>query len=134
MRQPDTILLIDDDPDDLEFYGESIRLVQPALVIEEASSGIKALEYLARAKRRNRLPCLIVLDVNMPVMSGRETLLAIRRDKDLHSIPIVIFSTASSQREKEYFADFEIEFFTKPSSMSEMEVIARQFLRFCCSD
>jgi len=134
MRQQNTILLIDDDPDDLEFYGESMRQVKPALVIEEASSGMKALEYLNRAKQRNSLPCLIVLDVNMPVMSGRETLHEIRKDKDLHSIPIVIFSTASSLREKEYFANFEIEFFTKPSSVSEMEVIARKLLRFCCAE
>jgi CheY-like chemotaxis protein len=132
MHSPHTILLIDDDPDDLEFYGESIRTVKPALVIKEARSGQKALEYLGYAKKTNSLPCLIVLDVNMPVMSGRETLLEIKKDKDLLTIPIVIFSTASAPREKEYFANYEIEFFTKPCSLSEMQLIAHQLLRYCC--
>ncbi len=94
--QTNTILLIDDDPDDLEFYGDSIRTALPALTIEEVRSGIKALEYLGLAKEKRALPCLIVLDVNMPIMSGRETLMEIKKDKDLYTIPIVIFSTASS--------------------------------------
>lgn len=129
--QTNTILLIDDDPDDREFYGESIRTALPALTIEEACSGIKALEYLGRAKETKALPCLIVLDVNMPMMSGRETLMEIKKDRDLYTIPIVIFSTASSPREKEYFADLEIEFFTKPSSLAEMERIALELRRYC---
>lgn len=127
-----TILLVDDDPDDLEFYGESMRHVKPSLVIREANSGIKALEYLNKAKSEHALPCLIILDVNMPMMSGRETLLEIKKDKDLVSIPIVIFSTASSPREKQYFTDYEIEFFTKPCSLSEMQLLARKLLRYCC--
>lgn len=126
----DTILFVDDDPDDLEFYGESMRQVQPSLVIREARSGLKAIEYLQLAKKNNTLPGLIVLDVNMPVMSGKETLVEIRKDKELSRIPIVIFSTASNPREKEYFDGFNVRFFTKPCSAAEMRLVAEELLRY----
>jgi CheY-like chemotaxis protein len=129
--QGNKILFVDDDPDDLEFYGETMRQVQPDLIIEEARSGMMALEYLDHAKDTDSLPCLIVLDVNMPVMNGRDTLLEIKKDQLLFSIPIVIFSTTSSPKEKEYFNDFKVEFFTKPCTFSEMELIAKKLLSYC---
>ena len=125
------ILFVDDDPDDLEFYGESMRNVHPALIIDEARSGMKALEYLHAAAQQNRLPSLIVLDVNMPVMDGKETLLEIKKHPELQAIPVVIFSTASNPKEKEYLSDFQIEFFTKPCTFSEMQAIARKLISYC---
>lgn len=129
--QNNIILFVDDDPDDLEFYGESMRNLHPALVIEEARSGLKALEYLGSAKQNELLPCLIVMDVNMPIMGGKETLLEIKKDKALQHIPIVIFSTASNPREKEYFQDFDVDFYTKPCTFSEMQSIAIKLLSYC---
>jgi CheY-like chemotaxis protein len=124
------ILFVDDDPDDLEFYGEGMRAADPEMSIDEVRSGIQALDYLDRARRSNSLPCLIVLDVNMPLMSGKETLQQIKKDKDLADIPVVIFSTASNPKEKESFEDYEVAFFTKPSSFFEMQVVAKQLLGF----
>ncbi len=125
------ILFVDDDPDDLEFYGESMRNIHPTVIIEEARSGLKAMEYLHVAKEKKLLPCLIVLDVNMPVMGGKETLLEIKKDRLLTHIPIVIFSTASHPREKAYFNDFNVDFYTKPSTFSEMQLIAHKLMSYC---
>ena len=125
------ILFIDDDPDDLEMYSESMRNADASVIIEEASSGIDALEYLNKAKVYNNLPSLIVLDINMPVMGGKETLVEIKKDKVLQNIPVVIFSTASSPREKEYFEDYNVDFFTKPCSFSEMKEVAQKLLSYC---
>ncbi|MFL5772479.1 MAG: response regulator [Flavisolibacter sp.] len=125
------ILFVDDDPDDLEFYGESMMNAHAGLLIREARSGILALEYLRKAKEADELPCLIVLDVNMPVMSGKDTLLEIKKDKVLAEIPVVIFSTASNPREKEYFNEHEVAFFTKPCTFSEMESMTKQLLNYC---
>jgi CheY-like chemotaxis protein len=122
------ILFVDDDPDDLEFYGEGIRNIDPEVSIIEARSGLKALEYLHQAKQEGDLPSLIVLDINMPVMSGKETLLEIKKDEALATIPIVIFSTASSPKEKQTFEAFEVSYFTKPSCFSDMQMIARKLL------
>jgi CheY-like chemotaxis protein len=125
------ILFVDDDPDDLEFYGESMRNIHADISIREARSGLKALEYLALAKQHRQLPCLIVLDVNMPNMGGKETLLEIKKDNELQNIPVVIFSTASNPREKEYFTDFQVDFYTKPCTFSEMQDIAKKLLSYC---
>jgi CheY-like chemotaxis protein len=126
-----TILFVDDDPDDLEFYGESLRTVEPSIRIAEARTGNHAMEYLKKAKEDKVLPCLIVLDVNMPRMGGKETLEEIKKDEDLLSIPVVIFSTASSPEEKEYFENHQVKFLTKPCSYSEMEVVAKLLLSYC---
>ena len=125
------ILFVDDDPDDLEFYGESMKTIDPSLVIHEARSGVMALQYLDEAKKNKSLPSLIVLDVNMPLMGGKETLAAIKKDKGLVHIPVVIFSTASTPHEKEYFEDHQVQFFTKPCSLSEMQLIAEKLLDYC---
>jgi CheY-like chemotaxis protein len=125
------ILFIDDDPDDLEMYSESMRNADASVIIEEANSGIEALEYLRKAKVYNSLPTLIVLDVNMPMMGGKETLEEIKKDKDLQNIPIVIFSTASSPKEKECFEDYNVDFYTKPCSFSEMKEVAEKLLSYC---
>lgn len=125
------ILFVDDDPDDLEFYGESMMAAHPGLRIREARSGLQAIEYLRSAKEAGELPCLIVLDVNMPIMSGKDTLMEIRKDKILDEIPVVIFSTASNPKEKEYFNNHEVDFFTKPCTISEMQSVAKQLLNYC---
>lgn len=131
MNMAHKILFIDDDPDDLEFYTDSLRQVDPRIQVDEARTGITALEYLSKAKSANSLPCLIVLDINMPRMGGRETLEEIRKDDILEHIPIVIFSTAGSPKEREYFEGYNVAYFTKPNSFTEMKLIAEKLLRYC---
>ena len=108
-----------------------MKMIEPSLVIHEARSGVKALQYLDEAKKNRTLPSLIVLDVNMPLMGGKETLVAIKNDDSLVHIPVVIFSTASTPHEKEFFEEHQVEFFTKPCSLSEMQLIAEKLLNYC---
>jgi len=128
---PGKILLVDDDLDDLEFYGESLRSANSSIMIEEEHSGVKALEYLRKAKKKNALHCLIILDINMPMMNGKETFNEIQKDRELAAIPLVIFSTAASTPEEEYFKSQGIKYFKKPHSCKEMEKIAIQLLSHC---
>jgi CheY-like chemotaxis protein len=128
---PAKILFVDDDPDDLEYYGEAIRKQSPMIHIEERPDGIQALEYLRLAKADGKLPCLIVMDFNMPLLNGRETFEQIKNDEVLSRIPIVIFSTATSHIDEAYFKENGIENFRKPSNGKEMELIALQLLKYC---
>jgi CheY-like chemotaxis protein len=128
---PAKILFVDDDPDDLEYYGEAIRKQSPTIHIDERSDGIQALEYLRVAKADGKLPCLIVMDFNMPLLNGRETFEQIKNDEELARIPIVIFSTATSHIDEAYFKENGIENFRKPSNGKEMELIALQLLKYC---
>ncbi|HEU0111636.1 MAG TPA: response regulator [Flavisolibacter sp.] len=125
------VLFVDDDPDDLEFFGETLKKVNPHITIVEEYSGPKALEYLYKAKENGTLPCLIVMDFNMPVMNGRETFQEIKKDEELAVIPIIIFSTATSHIDEQYFTAEGVEHYKKPSSYNEMHAIALHILRYC---
>jgi CheY-like chemotaxis protein len=128
---PASILFVDDDPDDLEYYGEAIRKQSPLVSIIEKPDGIQALAYLQQAKADGSLPCLIVMDFNMPLLNGRETFEQIKNDEVLARIPIVIFSTATSHIDEAYFKENGIENFRKPSNGKEMELIAQHLLTYC---
>jgi CheY-like chemotaxis protein len=71
MRFERTVLLIDDDHDDLEMLQEALKSIDADHTIVEAHNGIEGLEKLQELAAAETLPCLIVLDINMPKMDGR---------------------------------------------------------------
>lgn len=81
------VLIVDDDEGVRETLRELVEMAGCA--VELASNGAEALTML-----RNRRPCLIVLDLMMPVMSGPELLEAMGKEPDLASIPVVISTSA----------------------------------------
>lgn len=87
------LLLVDDDATDRELFAHAISLAEKGHRIEEAQNGEVALDYLHAA---DRLPDLIVLDLNMPVKDGRETLMEIKAHPRLRNIPVCIMSTSSA--------------------------------------
>ena len=91
-NRPYTILLVDDDPDDIELTRQMLRGVRFPVEFSAASNGREALAVL-RGEAPH--PDLILLDLNMPVMDGREFLSVLKEDPKLRAIPTVIFSTAS---------------------------------------
>jgi two-component system, chemotaxis family, response regulator Rcp1 len=87
------LLLVDDDEIDRELFADAIGLAEKGHRIEEAQNGEEALNYLHAA---DRLPDLIILDLNMPVKDGRETLMEIKAHPRLRKIPVCIMSTSSA--------------------------------------
>ena len=87
------LLLVDDDATDRELFAEAMSLVGGDHKIQEAQNGEVALDYLQAA---NRLPDLIMLDLNMPIKDGRETLMELKAHPRLRHIPVCIMSTSSS--------------------------------------
>lgn len=88
------ILLVDDDVTDRELFTDAINLAGKGYHVEEASNGQEALAFLTANSAR--LPDLIILDLNMPVMDGRETLAAIRQHAVFKSIPVCVMSTSTA--------------------------------------
>lgn len=126
-----TILVIDDDVDDLSILQEAIREVDPGATVLTAQNGAVGLEKLEQLKADGNLPCLIVLDLNMPVMDGRKTYDAIREDQLFQGIPLVMFSTSHSPLDKTYFEQKKTEYITKPVQFNELLQVARRFLDIC---
>jgi DNA-binding response OmpR family regulator len=87
------ILLVDDDATDRELLIDAISMSESSCKIVEASNGEEALAYL---NTFNNLPDIIILDLNMPVKDGRETLKDIRASKTFKCIPVCILSTSSA--------------------------------------
>ncbi|HEY6954638.1 MAG TPA: response regulator, partial [Flavisolibacter sp.] len=76
-------------------------------------------------------PCLIILDINMPGMNGREALIRIRQSEDFKNIPVVLFTTSSSEMDKAFARKWNSEFITKPLVFSELEALAKRFVSLC---
>ena len=98
------ILCVEDDPDDrllVEMAHRDSGVVNPLAFVAD---GDEALEYLRRVGRHaNRAgsgqPGIILLDLDMPGTDGRETLVVMKADPALRSIPVVILTTSSAQRD-----------------------------------
>jgi CheY-like chemotaxis protein len=88
------VLLVEDDPADALLIEEALGEGGVARAIGRADDGIEALEYL-RDPGRPR-PDLIVLDLNMPRMNGRELLAVLKKDADLCTIPVVVLTTSAT--------------------------------------
>lgn len=125
------ILHVDDDADDQQLFKKAVHSVDQQLEIVEAFDGEEGLECLREMKQKNCLPCLIVLDINMPKVNGRDACLAIKRDEVLSSIPLVIFSTSSSTLDKMFFKGKNVEYITKPSDYSHFIEVTTKMLDHC---
>jgi CheY-like chemotaxis protein len=113
-----TILCIDDDLDDLMFIREAINSHHKPFHMVEATDGKAAMEFLSLSKENGHLPCLIIMDVNMPKMNGKKTIPLIKADATLATIPMVIFTTSSNTADKQFFQEFDVHYFTKPNDYS----------------
>jgi CheY-like chemotaxis protein len=91
-----TLLCIDDDPEDVELFQDAVRVIDSNYTCIVANNGFEGLEKLT-----SLVPDHIFLDINMPVMDGKETLSHIRKDARLNSVPICILSTSVSRRDAE---------------------------------
>jgi CheY-like chemotaxis protein len=108
------ILCVDDDEDDLLFIREAINSQPHSFTIIEAKDGSEALQFLNKSLGEGTLPCLVIMDMNMPKMNGKQTIHKIRENEYMSKIPIAIFTTSSNESDRRFFEDKGIHFITKP--------------------
>lgn len=98
MNSLKTILLVEDNPQDVELTIEALKEFNLANHIVSVGDGVEALEYLQyEGKFKTRSlgnPAVILLDIKMPRMDGIETLEAIRKEEKLRTIPIVMLTSS----------------------------------------
>lgn len=120
-------LLIDDDEDDKEIFCLAMAEADPAMRCITASSGPEALTMLCDNALR---PDYIFLDLNMPLMNGKECLKEIRKHEPLKCIPVVIFSTSSLQKDIQETKELGASaFITKPPLVSTLTKKLTEFLK-----
>jgi len=127
-----TILYVDDDADDRDIFNLTLKSLNPEVDIVMAENGAEALSYLNSAvDGPGGLPCLMVLDINMPVLDGKETFNRVKKDQRLQNLPVIVFTSSQKPADRLLFNSFGVEMITKPSNFVYMNSIATKMLGFC---
>ncbi|HEU5148645.1 MAG TPA: response regulator [Chryseosolibacter sp.] len=118
-----TILYIDDDAEDREFFVEAAGKIDDDLICYTAQDGAQALREL---NEMIVMPDYIFLDVNMPIMNGKQFLHEIKKKVRLRSIPVVIYSTTTRPEEcAAFLAAGAYKVIAKPSSIAHITQLIR---------
>ena len=125
------ILLGEDDPDDQEMLTDIFSTIDNSLILFFVNNGKEVLSALEKL-RDDQMPCLIVLDYNMPGLNGADILKQISTNNRFSSIPKVVWSTSGSEKFKKICMEMgAVDYIIKPSSHMDLEKIARYMLSFC---
>jgi CheY-like chemotaxis protein len=120
------LMLVDDDEDDREIFLSVVKSILPGANYTIASNGEDALQKL---NLNHLVPHLIFLDLNMPLMNGKQFLMEIKKHENLNSIPVVILSTSSDQNTIKDAMDLGArDFVTKPERYSGWEQAIKSVL------
>jgi CheY-like chemotaxis protein len=127
------ILVVDDDDADALMISEALEATDGQAIVDRVADGREALDYLRREGRfaAAHRPDLILLDLNMPRMDGRETLAAIKSDDRLKAIPVVILTTSGAAPDiTSSYQHRANAYVTKPFGLDDFEATVRQIDRF----
>jgi CheY-like chemotaxis protein len=131
------VLLVEDSEDDAVLTRYAFRSVPNPLNLHVVSDGVEALEFLrqqgphATAPR----PDIILLDLNMPRMDGRELLAELKRDENLRTIPAVVLTTSSAESDViAAYRSHAAAFMTKPFGLDVFSNMIEKFAAFWLND
>jgi CheY-like chemotaxis protein len=125
------VLCADDDPDDRELLANAINELEPSFKVLTALNGEDALEKLLQLNSIGHNPCLIILDMNMPVMNGKETLEKLKSHAHWFYLPVAIFTTSPREMYADIALKYDVHIITKPAKFSGMKEEVSQLLSFC---
>lgn len=122
------ILMIDDNPGDIELVRIACEMAGLKVVIESVSDGIEAMRSLSTAARDGNLPAMVLLDLNMPRANGFEVLdfMCVRHLVD--QVPVVVLSTSrQSEDRKRCLALGAKAMYSKPESILDLNRLVEDF-------
>jgi two-component system, chemotaxis family, response regulator Rcp1 len=123
-----TILLVEDSPGDVRLTQEAFRDTGAALQLHVAVDGVEAVSFLRREGVHGEAPRpdLILLDLNMPKMDGRQVLSVIKQDDQLKTIPTVILTTSVAEADIEAVYQLRANcYLTKPVEFDAFESLVK---------
>lgn len=119
---PYMILLAEDDENDRLLFEEAFSELKLKTAVQTVNDGMQLMDWLIN--KRNPLPHLLFLDLNMPRKNGLECLKEIRRNEDLNEMFIAIYSTSDNQGDmEESFLNGANVYITKPSNFNELKQV-----------
>jgi two-component system, chemotaxis family, response regulator Rcp1 len=125
---PIQVLLVEDSPGDVRLTQEAFHEANREILMHVASDGMEAMAFLRREGVHSDAPRpdLILLDLNLPKMDGREVLARIKEDENLKSIPTIILTT--SDAEADIVKSYELQansYLSKPVELDAFEELVR---------
>ena len=130
---PIEVLLVEDSPGDVRLTQEAFRDANSSIHLSVASDGVEAMAFLKRTGPHANAPRpdLILLDLNLPKMDGREVLAHIKENEDLKTIPTVILTT--SDAESDIVKSYQLQancYLTKPVQLDNFEALVKSINDF----
>lgn len=124
LHPPITVLIIDDDEDDRFFMQSAFEADSSTTQVQSAADGQAGLDWLSAT---DALPDVVLLDLNMPGLTGFEVLEQLKQSSRWRAMPIVILTTSDSSTDQEQALQLgAIQFITKPTTHQGLAAIAEQ--------
>ena len=133
MKENYSLFLVDDDPDDHLFFQQALKKINISCTLTSVYSGVELLDALTKRDNYNSEttpnPNFIVLDLNMPLLSGFQVLEKLKSNINLSSIPVFVMSTSQNKDDAKRVLDMgAISFYTKPNSGLKLQQIIAEML------
>jgi len=130
------VLLVEDDPGDVLMTREAFEDYKIRNTLHVATNGVEAMAFLRKEGEHAEAPTpdLILLDLNLPKMDGREVLAAVKEDPGLRSIPVVVLTT--SEAEEDVVRSYSLHanaYVTKPVDFERFVTVVQQIDEFFVS-
>ncbi|MBI4289854.1 MAG: response regulator [Betaproteobacteria bacterium] len=127
----DEILLVEDNPSDLELAQRALREYNLGTKVQIARDGEEALDFIFcreqfAGKRPGQLPRVILLDLKLPLIDGMEVLRQVRADPRTHHVPVVVLTASNEERDvAESYALGVNSYITKPVDFDQFREAMR---------
>jgi len=125
------ILCGEDDKDDEDLLQEIFSTMDPSFTLYFAHNGRKLVSALAKLPE-DRLPCLIILDYNMPELNAAEILTEVNKHDRYNAIPKIIWSTSGADKYKKLCLNLgATDYVIKPSNVNDLRKIVQYMISYC---
>ena len=125
------IIFADDDADDLELITGFFKQYNRNINVLEFKDGKEVLKFLDDFALNADAPLLIVLDINMPRLNGKETLVAIRKHPKYQFIPVVIYTTSINETDEDFCRQLGASWVSKSPTIEGVKQVAKVLAEFC---
>lgn len=126
MQRAIHIVLVDDDEDDIAFFKLALNDQAIATHLTTLTDGDQVMPYLLATKQR---PDLLLLDLNLPKLHGRQVLMQVRNSPISREIPIFMLTTSSAQEDIDFCLTMGAkQFLTKPTSLAALRKMVADLL------
>ena len=128
------VLYADDDADDRELIKDAFEEYASIIELKMFERGADLLHFLHQIMPLQPAPCLIILDINMPGLDGKQTLRRIRSLDNFEDVPVVLFTTSTLPAEAAFAQSHNAGFVTKPLHGNQIQFILHQLIDHCTDE